>query len=127
MKKILFLSLLFLNTHSEELKKPKDSQPENQNLSKPPLTEAQATAMLQVAGGFLQILTNPHNQPTVTNGIGIMATGMANLFYQLMKSRGIDAQISDEELQNLAEEMAQIVNRSVHFERIKRGSLSSEV
>lgn len=138
MKKIAFLCLTLLTSSSLLAKKPKQEKPaptpatqetaqpnscpptQPTSHSKPPITTAEASAILQVAGGFFQILTAPNDPTHLSTGIGAMASGMANLFYQLMKSKGLNPELSDAELQDLAEEMAEMVNRGVEREMVRR-------
>lgn len=133
MKRILFYSLTLICLNSTALaKKPKEPKPgtaSSQNSqatpqstlkNDAPITTAEASAILQVAGGFFQILTAPNDPTHLATGIGAMASGMANLFYQLMKSKGLNPELSDEELQDLAEEMAEMVNRGVEMEMVRR-------
>lgn len=98
------------------------SPPKPPKPSKPPVTEAEASAILQVAGGFFTIITAPNDPTHVTTGIGAMASGMANLFYQLMKSKGLNPELSDDELENLAEQMADMVSRGVEIEMVRRSN-----
>ncbi len=115
MKKLLLLCLLCTNLHADN-KKPTQSTPSDDA----PINAAEASAILQVAGGFFQILTAPNDPTHLATGIGAMASGMANLFYQLMKSKGLNPDLSDDELQDLATQMAEMVNRGVEVEMVRR-------
>lgn len=136
MKKLMVLFFFFISLNADDdrkpQQKPKPSEEKNQQSSTSvknddaPISQEEASAVLQVAGGFLQILTAPQNPTNITTGIGIMASGMANLFYQLMKSRGFNPELSDEELLMLAHEMELRVNRTVEIELIKRNFKFSE-
>jgi len=133
MKKVLVYSLTLISLSSTALaKKPKEPKPaatssQNTQSTPPtppkndaPISTAEASAILQVAGGFFQILTAPNDPTHLATGIGAMASGMANLFYQLMKSKGLNPELSDEELQDLAQEMAEMVNRGMQIEMVRR-------
>lgn len=134
MKKLLVIFLILscsINVHAKH--KPKESKPKPSETTQstqpselishdetPPITAAEASAIMQVAGGFLEILTAPKDPTHIATGIGAMASGMANLFYQLMKSRGLNLQLSDDELKELAHEMADMVNRGIEIEMVRR-------
>jgi hypothetical protein len=133
MRKIVLLNLILILGSSTALaKKPKETKPittssqNNQTAPQPtpkndsPISTAEASAILQVAGGFFQILTAPNDPTHLATGIGAMASGMANLFYQLMKSKGFQPELSDNELQSLAEEMADMINQEVEMEMVRR-------